>query len=149
MSGFDVAGWAALTGMYPRELGTDDLVAFTDQDVSLFVSRRASGAYVVETSSHGGLRFVEGSFTSEQDALRYLVMNLGRTIRANRGLREIWAPEPAPETSVEDGPTSRILSWANGSAEFALGVMGEAHACDFSTVIGMSLDDIAKRYDTP
>jgi hypothetical protein len=134
---FDLVAFAWRTRMSPIAKAEDDLLAFSDTEISYFVSGR-NESVVVDKSSDGSQRRVLGSFSSELDALRFLVLLLGVNRRAKTAL------EPAPGVTLEDGPTATHLTWSDGWADFPKGIGGRGNALDFSRVVGKPLQWIAR-----
>jgi hypothetical protein len=135
-SEFDLVTFAWQTRMTPTAKEEDDLLAFSDMEICYFVSGR-NASVVVDKTSRGSQRRVLGRFSSELDALRFLVMLLA----VNR--RRRTALELAPGVTLEDGPTATHLTWAGGWADFPKGIGGRGNALDFSRVIDRSLEWIA------
>jgi hypothetical protein len=133
---FDLVAFAWRTRMSPAAKEQDDLLAFSDLEISYFVSGR-NESIVVDKTSRGSQRRVLGSFSSELDALRFLVMLLGVNRRTRTAL------ELAPGVTLEDGPTATHLTWSDGWADFPKGIGGRGNALDFSRVVGKPLDWIA------
>jgi hypothetical protein len=147
-SGFDLAAWARQVRMSPIGKSDEDLLAFHDMEVGLYISNR-NGAVVVEKTSRSSRRWLVGSFCSDEDAVRFLVMFFGSDWRAQANLRRISSRDAAPGTELEDGPTAVHLTWLDGWAEFPNSIGGRNHACDFSRVVGLPLERIAALYESP
>jgi hypothetical protein len=133
---FDLVAFAWRTRMSPIAKEEDDLLAFSDLEISYFVSGR-NESVVVDKTSRGSQRRVLGNFSSELDALRFLVMLLGVNRRTRTEL------ELAPGVTLEDGPTATHLTWSDGWADFPKGIGGRGNALDFSRVVGKPLAWIA------
>jgi hypothetical protein len=145
---FDLVAWAGQVRMAPIGKGEEDLLAFHDMEVGLYVSYR-NEAVVVEKTSRSSRRWLVGSFSCDEDAVRFLVMFFGSDWRAQKNLRRITSREPGPGTELEEGPTALHLTWPGGWAEFPSGIGGRHHACDFSRMVGMPLARIAALYASP
>jgi hypothetical protein len=135
--GFDLVEFAWRTRMVPVGKQEEDLLAFSDTEISYFVSGR-NESVVVDKSSGDSSRRVLGSFSSEQDAVRFLVMLLGVNRRTRTAL------ELEPGATLEDGPTATHLTWSTGWADFPKGIGGRGNAIDFSRVIDKPLAWIAR-----
>lgn len=146
--GFDLAAWARQVRMSPIGKGDEDLLAFHDMEIGLYVSYR-NEAVVVEKTSRSSRRWMVGNFSTDEDAVRFLVMFFGTDRRAQANLRRISSREPAPGTELEEGPTALHLTWLNGWAEFPGSIGGRQHACDFSRIVGLPLERIAALYESP
>jgi hypothetical protein len=133
---FDLVAFAWRTRMSPIGKEDDDLLAFSDLEIGYFVSGR-NESLVVDKTSSGSQRRVLGNFSSELDALRFLVMLLGVNRRTRTEL------ELAPGVILEDGPTATHLTWTDGWADFPKGIGGRGNARDFSWVVGKPLAWIA------
>lgn len=133
---FDLVAFAWRTLMSPIAKEEADLLAFSDLEISYFVSGR-NESIVVDKTSRGSQRRVLGSFSSELDALRFLVMLLGVNRRTRSEL------ELAPGVTLEDGPTATHLTWSDGWADFPQGIGGRGNALDFSRIVGKPLAWIA------
>jgi hypothetical protein len=138
---FDLVAWAWRIRMAPIGKHDDDLLAFSDTEISYFVSRR-HGSIVVDKSSRSTGRRVIGSFSSEPDAMRFLVLLIGLDWRSTR--RVLMGQDLALGMTVEDGPTATHLSWTDGWAEFPSSIGGQGDALAFSHVVGQSFERIAE-----
>jgi hypothetical protein len=137
---FDLVAWAWRIRMAPIGKRDNDLLAFSDAEISYFVSRR-HGSVVVDKSSSSTGRRVVGSFSSEPDAMRFLVLLIGLDWRSTR--RVLMGQDLAAGMTVEDGPTATHLSWLDGWAEFPSSIGGQGDALAFSHVVGQSFEQIA------
>lgn len=146
--GFDLVAWAWLIRMSPIGKEMDDLLAFSDMDVTYFLARRRD-AVVVDMTCRGPQRWLLGNFASEEDALRFLVLRIGADWRSATGRRPFAAGDPAPGMELEDGPTATHLTWDGGWADFPKGLAGRSGALSFSRVVGRSVDQIAALYESP
>jgi hypothetical protein len=145
--GFDLVAWAWRIHMSPIGKDVDDLLAFSDQEIGYFVSRRQD-AVVVEMTSRSRQRWLLGNFASEQDALRFVVMRIGVDWRSSMGRRQL-AGQTVPGMVLEDGPTATHLTWTGGWADFPKGLAGRAGALSFSQVVGVAPERIAEVYQSP
>lgn len=147
-SGFDLAAWAWRIKMSPIGKEVDDLLAFSDQEISYFVSRRQD-ALVVEMTSRSRQRWLLGNFDTEPNALRFLVLRIGADWRSTMGRRPLASGEPAPGMDLEDGPTATHLTWDGGWADFPKGLAGRSGALSFSRIVGRPVEQIASLYESP
>jgi hypothetical protein len=147
-AGFDLAAWAWLIRMSPIGKELDDLLAFSDNEIGYFLSRRQD-AVVVEMTSRSQQRWLLGNFDTEQNALRFLVLRIGADWRSAIGHRQFVGVEPVPGMELEDGPTATHLTWNGGWADFPKGLAGRAGALNFSRVVGRSLEQIAALCENP
>ena len=138
---FDLVAWAWRIRMAPIAKQDGDLLAFSDDEISYFGCRR-HGSVVVDKSSRSTGRRVIGSFSSEPDAMRFLILLIGLDWRSTR--RVLMGRELAPGMTVEDGPTATHLSWADGWAEFPSSIGGQGDALAFSHVVGQPFERIAE-----
>jgi hypothetical protein len=135
-SEFDLVEFAWRTRMSPIGKQEDDLLAFSDLEICYFVSGR-NGSVVLDKTSGGSQRRVLGSFSSELDAVRFLVLLLGVNRRTKSALGL------SPGVALEDGPTATHLTWPTGWADFPRGIGGRGNALDFSRVVDKPLTWIA------
>lgn len=134
IDGFDLAGWADRIRMAPIPGGDDDLVALSDMEVALFLTR-VGDAYEVQTADRGRNRRTEATFSASEDGYRYLVVFIGESWRFGTGRSSTRPAGPAPGTRLE-GST---LTWKGGTAEFRRAQEG----ITFSRFVTASLPDIA------
>lgn len=145
---FDLLVWAGRIRMVPVGKAADDLLAFGDQELSYFVSRRQD-AVVAEMTSRSRQRWLLGNFASEQDALRFLVMRIGADLRSQLGRRPLSGGDLVTGVTLEDGPTATHLTWSGGWADFPKGLAGRAAALSFGRVADLPPARIAALYESP
>jgi hypothetical protein len=75
------------------------------------------GLFTFETTSRGQ-RSTAAVFNSARDARRYLIMDLGDSLRFRTRLAPIVMQEPATGCELEEVPTGHRLSWPGGEATF-------------------------------
>lgn len=137
----DLEHFASHIRMMPTVPSVGDVAAFSDMETALFISHRHN-LFVVERTSRGGPRQVMGSFRTLDDAQRLLIFIIGSAWRGERGLRQFRWRELSPLASIDEGPTSIYLEWANGSGEFPLGLGGRSTALDYSHLVSFGLDTL-------
>jgi hypothetical protein len=147
-SGFDLAAWAWRIRMSPIGKEMDDLLAFSDQEIGYFVSRRQD-AVVVEMTSRSRQRWLLGNFDTEQNALRFLVLRIGADWRSTMGRRALTGMEPVYDLEIEDGPTATHLTWSGGWTDFPKGLAGRSAALTFGRMVGRPIDQVAALYENP
>lgn len=141
----DLEQLASRIRMIPTVPSDGDVAAFGDMETTLFISHRQD-IFVVEKSSRGGPRQVSGSFRTIDDAQRLLVLIMGSAWRGERGLRQFHWKELSPQASIDEGPTSIYLEWANGSGEFPLGLGGRSTAVDYSHLVSFDVDTLLNAF---
>jgi hypothetical protein len=144
---FDLVAWAWRIRMSPIGKEEDDLLAFSDQEVGYYVSRRQD-AVVVEMTSRSRQRWLLGNLDSQQDALRFLILRIGADWRSAMGRRLIGGAELRPGMALEDGPTATHLTWPGGWADFPKGLAGRSAALRFSRVVGLEPAQIVALYES-
>jgi hypothetical protein len=145
--GFDLVAWAARIRMAPIGKEDDDLLAFSDNQLGYFVSRRQD-AVVVEMTSRSRQRWLLGNFDSEADALRFLVLRIGADWRQKMGRRLLGGAQLRPGMALEDGPTATHLTWPGGWADFPKGLAGRSAALRFSRIVGWPAAQIVELYES-
>jgi hypothetical protein len=75
------------------------------------------GLFTFETTSRG-VRSTAAAFNSARDARRFLIMDLGESLRFRTRMAPIVMKELADGTELEEVPTGHRLSWPGGEATF-------------------------------
>ena len=75
------------------------------------------GLYTFETTSRG-VRSTAAAFNSARDARRFLIMDLGESLRFRTRMAPIVMKELADGSELEEVPTGHRLSWPGGEATF-------------------------------
>jgi hypothetical protein len=75
------------------------------------------GLFTFETTSRG-VRSTAAAFNSARDARRFLIMDLGESVRFRTRMAPIVMKELADGTELEEVPTGHRLSWPGGEATF-------------------------------
>ncbi|MFD1715381.1 YrhB domain-containing protein [Amnibacterium flavum] len=133
--------WAERLGMSLPSSGPDVVRGFGDMEVDFELQRRAGRFVVVRVSR--GVPQVQGSFATEQDGDRFLLIQLINVWRSEQRRPAMWRDELAAGVALDEGPTSVDLRWEAGEAEFPGGRLGVAGATQFSHAIGRSLEQIS------
>jgi hypothetical protein len=99
------------------------------------------GLFTFETTSRGE-RSTAAAFDSPRDARRYLIMDLGESLRFRTRMAPIVMKEPAIGSELEEVPSGHRLSWPGGEATF----YRQYEAVTFSWVIGADPATIVGSY---
>jgi hypothetical protein len=99
------------------------------------------GLFTCETTSHGE-RSIAAAFSSPRDARRYLIMDLGESMRFRTRMASIIMNELATGSELEELPSGHRLTWPGGEATFN----ERYEAVTFSWVIGADPATIAVSY---
>ena len=75
------------------------------------------GLFTFETTSRG-VRSTAAAFNSARDARRFLIMDLGESVRFRTRMAPIVMKELADGSELEEVPTGHRLSWPGGEATF-------------------------------
>jgi hypothetical protein len=89
------------------------------------------GLFTFETTSRG-VRSTAAVFSTARDARRYLIMELGESLRFRTRMPPIVMKELTMGSELEEVPTGHRLSWPGGEATF----YERSEAVTFSWVIG-------------
>ena len=99
------------------------------------------GLFTFETTSRG-VRSTAAAFNSARDARRFLIMDLGESLRFRTRMAPIVMQEPADGSELEEVPTGHRLSWPGAEATF----YRRYEAVTFSWVIDADPATIAASY---
>ena len=99
------------------------------------------GLFTCETTSHGE-RSIAAAFSSPRDARRYLIMDLGESMRFRTRMASIIMNELATGSELEELPSGHRLTWPGGEATFD----ERYEAVTFSWVIDADPATIAASY---
>ena len=99
------------------------------------------GLFTYETTSHGE-RSIAAAFSSPRDARRYLIMDLGASMRFRTRMASIIMNELATGSELEELPSGHRLTWPGGEATF----YERYEAVTFSWVIDADPATIAASY---
>jgi len=136
-----IQDWAARVRMTIPSSGPDVVRGWGDMETA-FEVRRHHGRFAVVKSDHGTAR-IAGTFQNEADADRYLLLLFANAWRSEQRRPALWQEDPAPGTTIDEGPTSIDLTWPTGEAEFPTGRVGRAAAVQYSHASGKSLAAIS------
>src|SRR4029450_8396464 len=99
------------------------------------------GLFTFETTSRGE-RSIAAAFSSPRDARRYLIMDLGESLRFRNRMAPIVMNELATGSELEEVPRGHRVSWPGGEATF----YEQYEAVTFSWVIDADPATIARSY---
>jgi hypothetical protein len=99
------------------------------------------GLFTFETTSRGQ-RSITAAFNSARDARRYLIMDLGESVRFRTRMAPIVMNEPATGSELEEVPSGHRLTWPGGEATF----YQRYEAVTFSWVIDADPATLAASY---
>ncbi len=154
ISPVDLTAWADHIGWSPLPAFGDRLIVLGDEVQALVVAARGDLIVVERAEDSAQVRGLPGSdaatfvaaFPTVDDAVRFLLMEIGSTWRAESRRSFLRLPTVRPGCAIEEGPTATHLVWEGGSAEFPPGRVGRFRAIDFSQVATASPRLITSSY---
>lgn len=144
----DLIAWAERVELRPITRGRDDIVHLANRNVAFSIASH-HGMFPVEFATQGRDRAVLGVFETVDDARRFLMMECGALLRAQRRLPRLRAHELPPGFVIEETPTALWLSWFTASAEFPMGESSRRRAVNFSRVERAPLEQIRSSFLEP